>query len=668
MPGQGRRPVLEQADEHVGERRLTTGPDAPPSGGGSAVGLPISEEVARSSGRFTRFSPFRVVILVVLVVAAVVAWELTRGSAPAYRTVAVGTGTAVQTLDAVATITPVNQANLNFNVSGTVSAVNVSVGQQVTAGQTLASLDVTSLQAGVTSAQANLASAQATLVSDEATQSAQSSATTSSPTTSGATGSTPASEQSSNSAGRPSGSATTTTTTPASSGQPTKPSQQITALQQNLATDQHQEDLDASRATAALGQATTACESNAAAPSGSAGSSGSTGSRGSTATTTTTTAATATTCAAALSQASAAQAAVSTDIKKVDKDESALTSALESSSGSGAPSGTGSGFPGKTGTTKGTTTGTTTATTTATTTPAKTSSAGTGSSSSQKDAASATTGGGSSSTASGGSGSQTKKVVTSQQLAVDQAAIDTAQANLSAAQQALDDVNLVSTIAGTVASVSIAPADTVTAGGSSGDAAIVVIGSGSSYDVTTDVAVADVGKIAVGQQALVTPDATSSVVNGSVSAIGAVASSGTSVTYPVTIAIDAPDLGGLSGSQANVSIVVKRSVNVTTVPTSAVHTIGTIHYVTVIDKNTPKTVRVGLGTVGDTLTQVTSGVTKGELVSLADLAEPVPSSSTNTTTGRFGGALGGAGGFGGGAGGFGGGSFAGGGRFSALGG
>ena len=90
-----------------------------------------------------------------------------------------------------------------------------------------------------------------------------------------------------------------------------------------------------------------------------------------------------------------------------------------------------------------------------------------GHSSSHQGTASTTTGGGTSSTTTGGSGSETKKTVTSQQLAVDQAAIDTAQANLSAAQQALDDVNLVSTIAGTVASVSIAPADTVTAGGSS---------------------------------------------------------------------------------------------------------------------------------------------------------------------------------------------------------
>ncbi len=68
-------------------------------------------------------------MVVLLLVAALVAWELTRGSAPSYRTSVVGTGTVVATLDSVATITPVNQANLNFNVSGTVSSVDVSVGQ-----------------------------------------------------------------------------------------------------------------------------------------------------------------------------------------------------------------------------------------------------------------------------------------------------------------------------------------------------------------------------------------------------------------------------------------------------------------------------------------------------------------------------------------------------------
>ena len=118
------------------------------------------------------FSPFRMVVLVVVLAAALVAWDLTRGSSPAYRTAVVGTGTVVATLDSVGTITPVNQANLNFNVSGTVSAVDVSVGQTVAAGQTLASLDVAALNATVVSAQAALATAQATLASAEASETA----------------------------------------------------------------------------------------------------------------------------------------------------------------------------------------------------------------------------------------------------------------------------------------------------------------------------------------------------------------------------------------------------------------------------------------------------------------------------------------------------------------
>ena len=73
---------------------------------------------------------------------------------------------------------------------------------------------------------------------------------------------------------------------------------------------------------------------------------------------------------------------------------------------------------------------------------------------------------------------QSSKKATPQQLAVDQASIDTAQANLTDAQQALGGANLVSTISGTVASVSLAAGDSVTAGSSSTTAEIVVIGNG----------------------------------------------------------------------------------------------------------------------------------------------------------------------------------------------
>ena len=84
----------------------------------------------------------------------------------------VGTGTAEATLDSVGTITPVNQAALNFNVSGTVEAVDVAVGQSVTAGQTLASLDVAPLNAAVTSARPRWPRPRPHLASAEASETA----------------------------------------------------------------------------------------------------------------------------------------------------------------------------------------------------------------------------------------------------------------------------------------------------------------------------------------------------------------------------------------------------------------------------------------------------------------------------------------------------------------
>jgi HlyD family secretion protein len=239
-------------------------------------------------------------------------------------------------------------------------------------------------------------------------------------------------------------------------------------------------------------------------------------------------------------------------------------------------------------------------------------------------------------------------VASAQQLAVDQASVDTAQAKLADAQRALGGANLVTTISGTIASVSIAPGDSVTAG-SSTSPEIVVIGGGTSYDVSTTIPVADIGQVSVGQQAVITPDSTNEVEDGLVSSIGVLATSSTSTTsYPVTISLDSSGLGQLSGAD-------------TSVPSSAVRTIGTIHLVTVVDGNAPKEVRVTLGTVGAILTQVKSGVSPGETVSLADLAEPLPSTSTTTRTGT---GLGGAAGFGGtgfGGAGFGGGGFGGGG-------
>ena len=63
-------------------------------------------------------------------------------------------------VSASAMIVPVNAADLSFANVGRVTAVNVKVGDQVTAGEVLIELDTTLLEAKVKEAEANLAAAQ----------------------------------------------------------------------------------------------------------------------------------------------------------------------------------------------------------------------------------------------------------------------------------------------------------------------------------------------------------------------------------------------------------------------------------------------------------------------------------------------------------------------------
>ncbi len=78
------------------------------------------------------------------------------------------TGTIKETVSASGTLEPASQANLSFGVSGVVTAVDVKAGQTVTAGQVLATVGTSALQADVASAQAQLESAQDRLTSDKA--------------------------------------------------------------------------------------------------------------------------------------------------------------------------------------------------------------------------------------------------------------------------------------------------------------------------------------------------------------------------------------------------------------------------------------------------------------------------------------------------------------------
>lgn len=102
-----------------------------------------------------------------------------------YRTATAETASVEQSVDAVGSVASATRRDASFSVAGTVATVDVAVGEQVAAGQTLATLDTASLQEAVGDAEASLADAQDQLDTDLASQTSPSTDETAAP--SGAT-------------------------------------------------------------------------------------------------------------------------------------------------------------------------------------------------------------------------------------------------------------------------------------------------------------------------------------------------------------------------------------------------------------------------------------------------------------------------------------------------
>jgi HlyD family secretion protein len=215
-------------------------------------------------------------------------------------------------------------------------------------------------------------------------------------------------------------------------------------------------------------------------------------------------------------------------------------------------------------------------------------------------------------------------------LAADQAAVDAAQAQVAVDRQDLARTSLVTPISGTVAAVDLVAGQTVSADSTSDD--ILVTGP-SGYDVTVSVPVTDIASLKVGDPASVVPDGVSTTLPATVTSIGLAPTSDTS-DYPVTLALSGASPALHDGSSSSVSIVLASASSVLSVPTSAIHVSGTSHTVTVLRNGKTSSVKVGVGVVGSVLTQITSGLTAGEQVVLANLSEGVPTSNAPTFTSR----------------------------------
>jgi multidrug efflux pump subunit AcrA (membrane-fusion protein) len=189
----------------------------------------------------------------------------------------------------------------------------------------------------------------------------------------------------------------------------------------------------------------------------------------------------------------------------------------------------------------------------------------------------------------------------------------------------------------------------------------------SNLEVVAGFAEADATKVKVGQPATVTLSAlTSTSVPGKVTAVSPVSTVVSNVvTYQVTVALTSPPSTAKPGMTASVAVTVASESNVLELPTSAITTTGRVTTVSVLKNGKQSSQLVGTGLAGDTSTQITSGLSAGDVVVEPSVTAggtgtgAAARTGANGITGLLGG--GGAGGLGGGGGGLGGGGLGGGG-------
>jgi len=242
------------------------------------------------------------------------------------------------------------------------------------------------------------------------------------------------------------------------------------------------------------------------------------------------------------------------------------------------------------------------------------------------------------------------KPSTPAQIAQAQASLTSARVQVATARTAVDNTELKAPQAGTVLAVSGKVGQSSSSTSSSSSAASSSGSSGSSggsssssstsgfitlanlsrLAVTANIAEADAANIKVGQAATITFSATSTSATGTVTLVSPQSTvTNNVVLYPVTVSLDTAPEGVQIGATASISITTGSATDVLVAPSSAVTTLGSRHTVTVQKDGADTVVPVELGLVGNAGTEITSGVSEGDVLVL-------PTSTTITTTGGAG--------------------------------
>ncbi len=160
----------------------------------------------------------------------------------------------------------------------------------------------------------------------------------------------------------------------------------------------------------------------------------------------------------------------------------------------------------------------------------------------------------------------------------------------------------------------------------------MVIGNDSAMVTVVPFAESDAAKIAFDQDATITFDALPNVsINGKVIAVAgsAVITSGV-VNYYATISLDQTDKNLKEGMTSNATVVVSTASNAIVVPNLAITRLGGQAYVTVYENGQQVQTAIETGVVGDQYTEVTSGLNAGMQVVIPTLRLPTGTNTRGT--------------------------------------
>ena len=203
------------------------------------------------------------------------------------------------------------------------------------------------------------------------------------------------------------------------------------------------------------------------------------------------------------------------------------------------------------------------------------------------------------------------------------AAIASARAALATAQDALERTAITAPVDGTVASVNLTvgasstPAS-VSSSSNASSAAITIIPAGV-FTAVADFAEYDAAQVIVGDPALVTFQALPGVsIPGKVLRIDPSASTSATdqlVTFRIEVSMDGIPSTVRPGMTASIAITTDEIAGVLAIPQAAITTVGGVSTVQLLQPdNTTVETQVELGIKGDSLTEITAGVESGDVL------------------------------------------------------